>query len=119
MSDSLLARLKRLDDSRPSFPGEHWFALGAGIWLLSRRSGSILGRLAWVAAGTALVLRAASGRDGLAGEPAMRRSRGLAGGWRSRSAHERFVDIAAPWPHAERVRVTAISEPVGKSGWTQ
>ena len=66
MDDSLLNRLKRFDEARPSFPAEHWLAFGAAIWLLTRPSASPFGRLLSVASGLALVYRAASGRDGLA-----------------------------------------------------
>ena len=61
----LLTELKRIDDRRPSLPGEHWLTLVAGIWLLTRGGRSALTRLASVAAGAALLYRAASGRDGL------------------------------------------------------
>lgn len=59
--------LKRADDAREGVPGEHWIALGAGIgvWLLSRRSPSTMVRTLGLMAGTALVGRAASGRDGV------------------------------------------------------
>jgi hypothetical protein len=67
MNDSVLTRLQRFDEQRPGIPGEHWLALAAGIWLLTRRSRSGLGRLASVAGGVALLVRAASGRDGLLG----------------------------------------------------
>jgi hypothetical protein len=66
MEQSWFERLKQLDDERPSAPGEHWITLLAGIWLLTRGGGSSLGRAARIAAGAALVWRAASGRDGLA-----------------------------------------------------
>ena len=60
---------KAWDDSRPGFPGEHWIVLGAGLLLLAAagRSRSFLMRTAGVALGTALVGRAASGRDGVIG----------------------------------------------------
>src|SRR5215203_426088 len=45
MDDSLLNRLKRFDEARPSFPAEHWLAFGAAIWLLTRPSASPFGRL--------------------------------------------------------------------------
>jgi len=63
-----LAELKANDESRPSFPGEHWLFFGAGLALLvaSRRSRSFLARTAGSALGSALLYRAASGRDGLA-----------------------------------------------------
>jgi uncharacterized membrane protein len=56
------------DDSRDSFPGEHWLALAAGLALLraASRSSSPLKRMAQAALGGALLYRAASGRDGLA-----------------------------------------------------
>ena len=70
MSDSALETIrdiKRFDDARPSIPGEHWLTLGAGVavWLLLRRARSPLLRTAGSVAGTALLARAASGRDGL------------------------------------------------------
>ena len=62
-----LAQIKAYDEKRPSFPGEHLFALGAGVALLmaSRRSRSFLMRTAGSALGSALLYRSASGRDGL------------------------------------------------------
>jgi len=63
-----LQQLKAYDEVRPSFPGEHWLVLGAGVALLmaSRRSRSFVARAAGSALGSALLYRAASGRDGLA-----------------------------------------------------
>jgi len=63
-----LRQLKAYDEARPSFPGEHWLVLGAGLALLmaSRRSRSFVARTAGSALGSALLYRAASGRDGLA-----------------------------------------------------
>jgi hypothetical protein len=119
MEETLLGRLKRLDDQRPSFPGEHWMTLGAGVWLLTRHSGSLIGRLASIAAGAALVYRAATGRDGLGrrllGSGLSRRAADRLGKPRS---PERYIDVAAPWPYEKRVRVSAISHPVGKTIWT-
>lgn len=56
------------DDSRDSFPGEHWLVLAAGVALLlaASRSSSPAKRLAQAALGGALIYRAASGRDGVA-----------------------------------------------------
>ena len=63
-----LKKLKAYDERRPSFPGEHWLVLGAGLAVLmaSRRSRSWVKRTAGSALGSALLYRAASGRDGLA-----------------------------------------------------
>jgi hypothetical protein len=63
-----IKELKQLDDARPGFPGEHWMVLAAGIgaWLVSRRHPSLMVRTLGLMAGTALVGRAASGRDGIA-----------------------------------------------------
>ena len=63
-----LKELKDFDERRPSFPGEHWLVLGAGLALLlaAGRSRSLLKRTAGSALGSALLYRAASGRDGLA-----------------------------------------------------
>ena len=58
-------RLKRFDERRASIPGEHWAAFGAGAALLAcaRRTRSPLLRTAALAAGGAMIWRAASGRD--------------------------------------------------------
>lgn len=58
--------LRQWDEARPGFPGEHWLVLGAGLLVLqqARRSDSVLGSLVAGAIGSALVTRAASGRDG-------------------------------------------------------
>ena len=63
-----LQQLKNWDDRRPSFPGEHWLVLAAGVAVLlaARRSPSPLVRALGSVAGGALLARAASGRDGLA-----------------------------------------------------
>src|SRR5688572_11342031 len=65
MQGSLFDNLKRFDRQRPSFPGEHWLAFAAGLWLLSRPAGSSLAGMSAKAIGAALIYRAASGRDGL------------------------------------------------------
>lgn len=61
-------KIKQYDESRPSFPGEHWMTLAAGLgaWMLTRKHPSMLMRTVGLVAGTALVGRAASGRDGVA-----------------------------------------------------
>jgi hypothetical protein len=63
-----LQQLKDWDDRRPSFPGEHWLVLAAGVAVLlaARRSPSPVVRAIGSVAGSALLARAASGRDGLA-----------------------------------------------------
>jgi hypothetical protein len=63
-----IKELKQTDDARPGFPGEHWIVLAAGLgaWLASRRHPSLMMRTLGLMAGTALVGRAASGRDGIA-----------------------------------------------------
>ena len=68
MSDSTLQRIKRYDEAREGVPGEHWMVLGLGMaaWLATRRHPSLMVRTLGLMAGTALVGRAASGRDGLA-----------------------------------------------------
>ncbi|TWO70704.1 hypothetical protein FN976_14210 [Caenimonas sedimenti] len=67
MADNVLQEIKRADDARPGFPGEHWLVLAAGIgaWWLTRNHRSAVVRTLGMVAGTALVGRAASGRDGL------------------------------------------------------
>lgn len=65
MTESLLQRVKRFDEERPSLPGEHWLALGGGIALIvaTRRHPSVPVKLLAGFAGMALVARALSGRD--------------------------------------------------------
>lgn len=62
-----LKQVKEFDENRSSFPGEHLLVLGAGIAVLmaSRSSRSFLVRTAGSTLGSALLYRAASGRDGL------------------------------------------------------
>jgi hypothetical protein len=68
MSENVLQKIKAADDAREGIPGEHLVVLGAGLaaWLLTRRNPSFMVRTLGMVAGTALVGRAASGRDGLA-----------------------------------------------------
>ena len=63
-----LRHVKTYDQTRDSFPGEHWLVLGAGVALVlaSSRQPSPLTRGIGLALGSALLYRAASGRDGLA-----------------------------------------------------
>ena len=65
--EGVLRKLKRADDARPGFPGEHWLVLGAGLaaWLVTRRHRSPAVRALGLLGGTALVGRAASGREGV------------------------------------------------------
>ena len=63
----MLNRIREFDRNRKSFPGEHFVVGAAGSLLLNsarRRSG--LARIAMMLAGSALLARAASGRDGVA-----------------------------------------------------
>jgi uncharacterized membrane protein len=62
-----LDNLKALDDRRASIPGEHWLAFGAGVLLFvtaGRRSTGV-GQVLSILAGTAMIVRATSGRDGV------------------------------------------------------
>jgi hypothetical protein len=113
MTVDMLGRLRRHDDERTGIPGEHWYALAAGLWLMTRGRDSALLRTASLLAGLALVARAASGRHGLvqllpSSHP---RRRAADRADRARS-HERPIDIAAPWPYGTRVRVAAITQPL-------
>lgn len=58
--------LREWDQSRTGLKGEHWLVLGAGLLALhrARRAESTVGRLVGSAIGTALIARAATGRDG-------------------------------------------------------
>jgi hypothetical protein len=114
MTVDWLGRLRRHDDERPGIPGEHWYALAAGLWLLTRGQGSMWLRTASLLAGLALVARAASGREGVARLlPSTRPRRRSADRLGRPRPYERYIDIAAPWPDAKRVRVPAITQPLG------
>src|SRR5690606_22986461 len=64
---SVIQRLKEMDEQRPSFPGEHWIVFAAGAFLMAKaaRQRSFIAQALMLAAGSALIGRAASGRDGL------------------------------------------------------
>ena len=61
--------LKKWDDQRSGFAGEHWFVLGAAVLAMRQasRSKSALGRMMGGVVGSALLARAASDREGLVG----------------------------------------------------
>ena len=65
MDDSILQRLRRYDESRPGFAGEHWIVLatGIGLWLATRRHPSVPVRLGAAILGGMAAARALSGRD--------------------------------------------------------
>ena len=64
---SPLEKIKAADEAPESFPGEHWLvlALGIAVWQFTRRDRHWVVRTAGAFAASALVARAASGRDGL------------------------------------------------------
>ncbi len=68
MQSETLEELKQYDESRDDFPGEHWIVLaaGLGVWYLTSKHSSAVVKMVGVAAATALIGRAASGRNGLA-----------------------------------------------------
>lgn len=74
--------IQQWDAARPGFKGEHWLVLGAGLLALrtAGRSRGVVGRTVGRALGSALIARAASGRDGVVGKLA--RLAGVAGGAR-------------------------------------
>jgi hypothetical protein len=65
-----LQNIQQWDAPRPGFKGEHWLVLGAGLLALrsAGRSRGIVGRTLSRAVGSALIARAASGRDGVLGK---------------------------------------------------
>jgi hypothetical protein len=64
---STLEKIKAADEARPGIPGEHWLvlALGIAVWQVTRRHRNWAVRTAGGFAASALVARAASGRQGL------------------------------------------------------
>jgi hypothetical protein len=65
---STLQKMKAADEARPGFPGEHWLvlALGIALWQLTRHDRLWVVRTLGALGASALVARAASGREGLA-----------------------------------------------------
>lgn len=59
--------VQRLDERRPSLPGEHWAvtAAGLGALMLAWRGGGVVRKGFLSGAGIALLARGLSGRDGL------------------------------------------------------
>jgi hypothetical protein len=62
--------IQQWDAARPGFKGEHWLVLGAGLLALraAGRSRGLMGRTLGRALGSALLARAATGRDGVVGK---------------------------------------------------
>jgi hypothetical protein len=65
--EPVLQKIKRVDEQREGFPGEHWLVLGLGIavWHYTRTNRHWAVRTAGSFAAAAMVARAASGREGL------------------------------------------------------
>ena len=64
---SPLEKIKAADEAREGFPGEHWLvlAIGVALWQVTRKHRNVLVRTAGALGASALVARAASGREGL------------------------------------------------------
>jgi len=64
---SPVEKLKAADQARDGFPGEHWLvlALGIAVWQFTRKDRRWYVRTIGGFAATALVARAASGREGM------------------------------------------------------
>jgi len=64
---SKLAEIKRRDDRRPGFPGEHLVTFGLGALLLVAGGRARGPAMRWVARtlGTSFIARSAAGRDGV------------------------------------------------------
>lgn len=64
---SKLADIKRRDDRRPGFPGEHLITFGAGALLLLASGRARGPAMRWIARtlGTSFIARSAAGRDGV------------------------------------------------------
>jgi hypothetical protein len=65
-----LKDIQQWDAARPGFKGEHWLVLGAGLLALraAGRSRGLIGRTLGRTVGSALVARAAGGREGVVGK---------------------------------------------------
>ena len=94
-------RLRAWDEGRDSVPGEHALTRLAGIALIVRPPRDPLLAAGSIVAGFALLARSATGRDGWL--PALQR-------WAERAQggpEQDFIEVAAPWPYDQRVRVSA------------
>jgi hypothetical protein len=69
--------------------------------------------MAALATGAALVARAVTGRNGLAGLLARRQQRRVVDRLGRKRPYARYIDIAGPWPGERRARVPAITQPLG------
>jgi hypothetical protein len=102
MTDSIspVERLRRWDERRDSLPGEHWITAAVGFYLLLRPAASIAGRLLSAGAGALLLARALAGRDGPIGS-----LKALS----EQASLERpdYIDVASPYPHDQRVRISS------------
>jgi hypothetical protein len=87
-----LRGVRQWDAERAGFPGEHWLVLGAGLLVLrgASRSRGLVRRAAGRALGSALIARAASGHDGVAGKLARATEKAPAAG-AARSARLRAL----------------------------
>jgi hypothetical protein len=67
VSASVPEPIKRYDNPRPFFPGEHWVDLGVGLaaWLVTRKNRSLAVRTLGTFVAAALVARGAHGRHRL------------------------------------------------------
>ena len=67
MTHNLIKKIKQQDDARPGIAGERWLAMAGAVavalWLSTRRHPSIVVGLLGSVASTALVARAATGRE--------------------------------------------------------
>jgi hypothetical protein len=116
MNRSMLERLVQFDQTRKSFPGEHWMALAAGFWFLRRKPHSLPGRLWSKAIGAALIVRAASGRDGLRKlwkEDV--RPRPASGQWPGRQPSLRGEDLPAVTGTSPRAALLQSPDSVGRA----
>jgi hypothetical protein len=115
MVRSLFERLVHLDQTRKSFPGEHWLALGAGLWFLRKKGHSLPANLWSKAIGTALIVRAASGRDGLqklwGGDG---RGAAASGGWRGRDLSPARGELSEIPTTAPRAALLQSPEAAGR-----
>jgi len=114
MDRSLFERVVQFDQTRKSFPGEHWLALAAGLWFLRRKSNSIPSSFLSKSIGAALLVRAASGRDGL--QKLWKDSIGASPvprGWTSREQEEA---LPAPSGLGSRAALLQSPEAAGRDG---
>ena len=98
MNAGLFALLQDFDRNRPAVPGENLIKLGLGAAMLR---GGMVSKII----GATLIYRAFQGKNGLTQILKGERHNQFAANDADVRRGDGYVDVAAPWPYEERVKV--------------